>query len=229
MKTIFISATNTNIGKTHTSCMLSDYLNQIGLKTLISKPIETGDNGKTRLDCQIHLEKNKKIHPKLTLEDINFYRYKIPASPFVAQIDNPKAPKIDFKYIAKKISELENKCDILLVEGAGGLLVPIDLEHNMFDLAKYLNAHLLLISSDKLGMINDLLLNKEFLKTKNITTTYVINMLDEKNYNKISKPYIDHLNNISKNTIHNLQKDISKITSEILLFAQDTHFENKYL
>lgn len=188
----------------------------MGIKTIISKPIETGDDGNTILDCQKHHQYNLKIDKTLCLEDINFYRYKLPASPFVAKIY--EHTEIDFNLIAKNLNRLSSKCDVLLIEGAGGLMVPIDQNHNMLDLAMFLKASLLLISGDKLGMLNDLLLNIELLKIRQIPCTYAINLIDEKAYKTISKPYIEYLNTKLTNPIYILQKDISKIASDFLAF-----------
>ncbi|MDO7253231.1 dethiobiotin synthase [Helicobacter cappadocius] len=219
MKSLFITATNTNIGKTYSTHLLADYMNSQGIKTIIAKPIETGDNGNEILDCQRHSQYNLKIDQSLSIEDINFYRYKLPASPFVAKKYENISTEIDFDMIYQKLSNLESKCDVLLIEGAGGLMVPINEEYNMLDLARFLKASMCLISSDKLGMINDLVLNIEFLKSKNIPCIYAINLINEENYNTISKPYIEYLNTKLPNPIYILQKDISKITHDFLSFS----------
>lgn len=216
MKSLFITATNTNIGKTYSTHILADYLNSIGIKTIISKPIETGDDGNTILDCQKHYQYNLKIDRTLRLEDINFYRYKLPASPFVAKIFEPI--EVDFDLISQNLNRLSSKCDVLLIEGAGGLMVPINEHHNMLDLAMFLKASLFLISGDRLGMLNDLLLNIELLKMRQISCIYGINLIDEKAYEAISKPYIEYLNTKLTNPIYILQKDISKIALDFLSF-----------
>lgn len=216
MKSLFITATNTNIGKTYSTHILADYLNSIGIKTIISKPIETGDDGNTILDCQKHYQYNLKIDKTLHLEDINFYRYKLPASPFVAKIFEPI--EVDFDLIAQNLNRLSSKCDVLLIEGAGGLMVPINEHHNMLDLAMFLKASLFLVSGDRLGMLNDLLLNIELLKMRQISCIYGINLIDEKAYETISKPYIEYLNTKLTNPIYILQKDISKIALDFLSF-----------
>lgn len=216
MKSLFITATNTNIGKTYSTHILADYLNSIGIKTIISKPIETGDDGNTILDCQKHYQYNLKIDKTLRLEDINFYRYKLPASPFVAKIFEPI--EVDFDLISQNLNRLSSKCDVLLIEGAGGLMVPINEHHNMLDLAMFLKASLFLVSGDRLGMLNDLLLNIELLKMRQISCIYGINLIDEKAYETISKPYIEYLNTKLTNPIYILQKDISKIALDFLSF-----------
>ncbi|PAF44731.1 dethiobiotin synthase [Helicobacter sp. 11S02596-1] len=227
MKTLFISATGTNIGKTYTAGLLSHYCNQQGIKTLVAKPIETGWVGSSDLvggnstpDAIIHLNAAQKAGIDVGLEDVNFYRYGLPASPFVAQMHQPQAPKVDFEFIAKKIMALQKKCDFVIIEGAGGLLVPIGTGDNMFDLAQYLGSHLLLVSSDRLGMLNDLLLNKAFLDSKGFPCTYAINVRDEESYKEISQPYIEYLNAISQKRIHQLQTDMSLIASEVLSFCK---------
>ncbi|PAF53088.1 dethiobiotin synthase [Helicobacter sp. 13S00482-2] len=219
MKSFFITATNTDVGKTYSAHLLADHMNSQGIKTIIAKPIETGEDGNTILDCEKHHQYNLKIDKTLHMQDINFYRYKLPASPFVASKHESLDKKVDFNFIGKKLSLLSSKCDVLLIEGAGGLMVPIDEQYNMLDLAIFLKSSLFLISADKLGMINNLLLNIEYLKSRKIPCTYAINLIDEKTYNAISKPYIEYLNTKLSNPIHILQKDMPKITSNLLSFS----------
>lgn len=215
MKKLFISATNTDIGKTYCGSILAKYLNSIGIKTLLCKPIETGlgYTSLEKLDCYHHLKQNQEICPELKLQDINFYLYKLPASPYVANIS--ESIKIDFNLIKEKIDYLSSKCDFLIIEGAGGIMVPITSNYNMLDLALFLQSQLLIIIGDKLGMINDLNLNLYFLSQQNISVYYAINLKDLNHYNQISKPYINYLNSIGKN-IFLFQTDLEKLAKKLI-------------
>ncbi|PAF46928.1 dethiobiotin synthase [Helicobacter sp. 12S02634-8] len=221
MKKLFVSATNTHIGKTYASCLLSEFCNQRGIKTIVLKPIETGNQEGVVLDCHIHWEQGKRVLPDLCLEDVNFYRYTLPASPFVAQAAESEALRVDFAYIKQKVDTMAARCDFVIIEGAGGIMVPIDAYSCMIDLAEYLDTHLLLVSGDRLGMINDLLLNREFLTSRGIPTTYALNIRDFVSYQTISKPYIDYLNHTSPDTIYTLQTQLDTIVNAVFCSSKN--------
>ena len=215
---IFISANNTNCGKTYTTLKLIKKFSEIGYKVAVLKPIETGVE-EYPLDGKILLEKAKKYNPllkNLTLNDIVPIRFKLPASPFVAGI-------VDLEKIKKAYKKIKPLCDILLIEGAGGIRVPIRMKKRegrrenefnekwieMWELSKLLDAKLFLVISSKLGMINDFLLNKYFLENKNINFDWTINLFDE-NYFKISHPFMKQFNPLF------IQKDLDKIIKKLL-------------
>lgn len=188
MVNFFITATNTDIGKTYTALHLIRELNALGHSTLACKPIETGVT-KEPHDARLLLEANKKHNKRckdLEIEDICFYQYPLPAAPYVAK-DGP----IEIERIKKKIKKLHKLADVLLIEGAGGLLVPIEREYFMIDLAKDLDAHPILIASSRLGEINTLLLSMEALKHRGMEHSFCINMhRGAKEFPKISRPYL---------------------------------------
>ena len=201
---IFISANNTNKGKTHSTLLLLEYLAKKGYKVGAFKPIETGVEN-IPLDGQKLLNKTKELNPNfkdITINDIVPIRHKLPASPFVSG-------KVDFEKIKASYKKIKPLCDILLIEGAGGLLVPITNSFKMIDFLEFFNAKLLLIISSNLGMINDFLLNKFYLENKNINYTWAINLFDE-SYFTISHPYIKQFNPLF------IQKDLDKIAKKLL-------------
>ena len=201
---IFISANNTNKGKTYSTLLLLEYLAKNGYKVGAFKPIETGveDNP---FDGQKLLKKTKKLNPNfkdITINDIVPIRHKLPASPFVSG-------EVDFEKIKDSYKKIKPLCDILLIEGAGGLLVPITNSFKMIDFLEFFNAKLLLVIGSNLGMINDFLLNKFYLETNNIKYNWAINLFDE-SYFTISHPYIKQFNPLF------IQKDLDKITKKLL-------------
>ncbi|WP_345993544.1 dethiobiotin synthase [Sulfurimonas sp. HSL-1716] len=185
---IFITATNTDIGKTYTTKLLLQAFAERGLKVGVIKPIETGVVDYP-LDGEELLECVKGLNPKLwslEVEDIVPITYPLPAAPFVASGNTP----LDLKKILQKIEEMEAFSDIVLIEGAGGLYVPIDEKTMMIDLIKLLNAKALLVTHCSLGCINDTLLSEKALESANIPYITVFNCKgEEKSFSVVSEPY----------------------------------------
>ncbi len=205
-KRIFISATNTDIGKTYTTKLLIKELSSRGYKVGVIKPIETGVinyplDGKELFDCA------KKYNPKLkdlSLNDIVPIQYKLPAAPIVSS----NFQDIDYKLIDQKIQEIEKLCDILIIEGAGGIMVPLDKKTFMFDIPIRYDAFTILVTHSGLGCINDSLLNIELLKSKNLNFQMLVNEYrDKDSYKKVSKPYFD-LSNINFLSLQNNKDEI---------------------
>jgi len=217
---IFISANNTNSGKTYTTLKLIKAFSQKGYKVGVIKPIETGVTCIPE-DGEILFEEAKKYNSKLrslTINDIVPIQFKLPAAPFVAGV-------VDFEKIISAYDKIKPLCDILLIEGAGGIRVPIKMGNGwmsgwedensefqvveMWELAKIFNAKLFLVISSKLGMINDFLLNKYFLESKNIHYEWAVNLMDE-SYFEITHPFLKQFNPLF------IQKDLDKITKKLL-------------
>lgn len=193
---VFISGTNTNVGKTFITNKISKALMQKNIIVSIAKPIETGVDDIAQ-DCSLHIE-NQSI--KYNVKDICFYQFSLPASPFVADRGNI----IDIDYIKQKLEMLEKNCDILIIEGAGGLFVPIKKDYFMVDLIKDLDAFCLLVCSSKLGCINDILSSRMILDGYKINFASIVNIFDENNFLEISYPYIKLLN---KNFIYQMEEE----------------------
>lgn len=188
-KRIFVTATNTNIGKTYTTKLLLREFASRGLKVGVLKPIETGVVDGYAADAEELLESVKEINPKLwhlEAEDIAPITYEAAAAPFVASNNTP----LDLEKIISKINELEAFCDLVVIEGAGGLYVPIDDKHMMIDLIEKLGAVALLVTHCSLGCINDTLLSKKALEDKNISYAVAFNCMEAgKNFATVSEPY----------------------------------------
>ncbi|MGE4418197.1 MAG: dethiobiotin synthase [Sulfurimonas sp.] len=188
-KRIFVTATNTNIGKTYTTKLLLKEFASKGLSVGVIKPIETGVVDGYAEDAEELLECVKKLNPKLwhlEAEDIAPIMYEMSAAPFVASNNTP----LDIKRIKSKIKELEACCDIIVIEGAGGLYVPIDEEYMMIDLIQKLDAVALLVTHCSLGCINDTLLSKKALEDKKIKHVIAFNSKeDDESFVRVSEPY----------------------------------------
>jgi len=190
MRSLFITATGTNVGKTHTTLKLMETLSAQGHKVGIFKPIETGVV-ETAPDASILLKACQKVNEDfkdLTEQDITAYTFPLPAAPFCADTEQ----HINIQHIIDRHEALAQRCDILLVEGAGGLMVPITKEYMMLNLIKELNAKTLLVTPSRLGCINDTLLSILALRTFNIDFDWCVNLYEDKeNFAEVTQPYYD--------------------------------------
>lgn len=191
-KRIFVTATNTDIGKTYTTKMLLKEFASRGLLVGVIKPIETGVVDGYAADGEALLETLKQVNPKLwslDVEDIVPITYELPAAPFVASKNTP----LDREKIERALQEMEAVCDLVIIEGAGGLYVPVDEETMMLDLIKHFDAKALLVTHCSLGCINDTLLSQKALESKNISYVTAFNCRDnDASFAQVSEPYFLH-------------------------------------
>jgi dethiobiotin synthetase len=211
-RAIFITATNTDIGKTYTTCKLIEELGRRGLRVGVFKPIETGVIEEP-LDGRVLLECAKKTNPSLksfTLRDIVPIQYKLPAAPYVAKAQE----NIDIKSLHVAFAKIANASDIVLIEGAGGLMVPVEKEFFMYDFIKEFDAKVLLVTHGNLGCINDTLLNLHFLKSLHVNYNWCVNLKDNKqHFEEVSLPFYEE----KFGRVYTLQDDIKELVEKLLI------------
>lgn len=208
-KRLFITATNTDIGKTYTTLKLIKSFSDLGCSVGVFKPIETGVES-TALDATTLLHEAKKYNNNLIhlkTSDICPIQLKLPAAPYVA--NNKRA--ISIEHIKEKLHHIEQLCDIVLIEGAGGLMVPINRDCFMIDLAKELDTFTLLVTHTSLGCINDTLLNIELLKRYDLKHEVIFNDRDD-SFDIVSLPYF--MDNFE--TVYRLSSDILPLSKALL-------------
>lgn len=191
-KRIFVTATNTDIGKTYTTKLLLKEFASRGFRVGVLKPIETGVVDGYAPDGEMLLSECVELNSELAslgVKDIVPITYELPAAPFVSSNNS----LLDYKKIDEAIKKIENYCDILIIEGAGGLLVPIDEKTMMIDLISYFKATALLVTHCSLGCINDTLLSKKLLEDRNILHTVAFNCRDSESFSVVSEPYFSHI------------------------------------
>lgn len=206
-KRIFITATNTNIGKTYaTSLLLKEFASQ-GLRVGVFKPIETGVEV-LPLDGTKLFDLAKELNPELSclsIDDIVPYQFRLPAAPYVAKEDQ----KIDTDLLHSKLETIEQYCDVVLIEGAGGLMVPVEEDLFMVDFISAFKTSVLLVCPSRLGSINDTLLSRHLLDSKDIVYTWAINLYeDADDFANVTAPFY-------KNNFLTLQKDIKAIANQL--------------
>jgi len=184
-----VTATNTDIGKTYTTKLLLRSYAARGLRVGVMKPIETGVVDGFCPDGSELLSLARELNPEfkdIQIQDIVPITYELPAAPFVAS--NNKT--LDINSLHVKMQKLEKLCDVLIIEGAGGLYVPVDEKYMMIDLIEEFNASALLVTHCSLGCINDTLLSKKALQDKNIPHIVAFNCKKEdSNFLHVSLPY----------------------------------------
>ena len=187
-KSIFITATNTDVGKTYTTLQLLHACGRAGLRPAVLKPIETGVDP-VAMDGTLLLETAKLYNEALaaySVEEIVPIRFTLPAAPYVAS--GGKA--IDLSVVFERLEELKQISDVVFIEGAGGILVPIDTRQSMLDIAKKADMTLL-VTHDRLGCINDTLLNLALFQQEKLAFQWCINVRDKETYKKITAPYLE--------------------------------------
>ena len=187
-KSIFITATNTDVGKTYAAEKFLRFFTKQGLKVGYFKPCETGVVD-FPLDGSKLLNLTKELNPDFNvgIDDVVPYQFKLAAAPYVAKENT----FISLNYIKEKKRFLEQFCDVLIIEGAGGLMVPLEKDLFIIDLIKELDSEVILITPSNLGCINDTLLSISALKAKNIQFEFYINLYkDTENFEYVSKPFL---------------------------------------
>ena len=152
---IFITGTDTGVGKTMVTAALARHFRSRGLNVGVMKPIETGVDDPDKLGPDAAL-----LRWAAQAEDeeslLSPYRFALAASPH--QAAEEAAAQIDVKTILDAFNELRQEKDVMLVEGAGGLMVPIRGGYLMADLAGQLDLPLMVITRPGLGTLNHTLL-----------------------------------------------------------------------
>lgn len=163
---IAITGTDTGVGKTWVACALARSWSARGLRVRVCKPLETDwpsdgaadetDAGRLRLAAGADQ----------TIEDVCLYRFRDPVAPYVAAASENVL--IDTKRITNHIERLRDGCDVVLVEGAGGLLAPLAPAWTLLDLAAATGAGVLVVVADRLGCLNHALLTERALASEGV-------------------------------------------------------------
>ncbi|HPD30985.1 MAG TPA: dethiobiotin synthase [Phycisphaerae bacterium] len=170
----FITGTDTGVGKTVIAGALAMLLREHNRKVAVFKPVATG----CRRDVRLGLASEDAeflahcAESDATLETINPVRYGGDVAPMIAA-EHTRKP-VDWEAIDQSWCRLRASADWVLVEGAGGLLVPVDPKNNMADLAKRFNLPLIIVARPGLGTINHTLLTIEAARTRGLPISGVV-------------------------------------------------------
>ena len=168
---IFITGTDTGVGKTLVTAALALHLKKRGLAVGVMKPIETGvlparaaQSDTARLRSIIESEE--------TLGAICPYSFALPVAPLAAAQDEERTINLDT--IKKVYRLLSFRYDHMVVEGVGGVHVPVTRSDNVLDLIKQLRLPVVIVGRSALGGINHALLTIEALRRKHISIVALV-------------------------------------------------------
>src|SRR5579875_171203 len=174
-----VSGTDTGVGKTTLTCGRAATLKARGLRIGVMKPAETG--------CEVHegdlapadaIALRHAAGSSAPPELICPYRYALPLAPAAAaELEGRAAPDLD--HIRSAYKSLAANADVMLVEGAGGITVPLTWGTNYADLALALDLELILVVANRLGCINATILSLDYAERRGVVIKgYILNDVD---------------------------------------------------
>jgi len=210
MEGIFVTGTDTGVGKTIVTGLLADFLSKHGYNCVTQKWVETGSKFLSQ-DIKSHLKLMRKNESFFSshLSFMSPYVFKFPSSPHLsARLENKI---IRIEKIKKSYKYLAGKFEFVIVEGAGGVLVPINKKTFLIDIVKRLKLGVVVVVGNKLGAINHTFLTIEALNLRKIKILGIV------------------FNNFLQGENENILKDNAKIVKElskenilgVLSFAKD--------
>lgn len=167
---IFVTGTDTNIGKTLVTAGLAAVMQSLGYKAGVYKPFQSGAVEKNGFLVSPDLAYVKQLD--FYVETLSTYLLKPPTAPYIAaEIDGVK---MSLATVSREFQTLKQNCETVIVEGAGGLMVPVTKETTMADVAKMLDIPVLIVARPDLGTINHTLLTINQAKSSGLDIAGVI-------------------------------------------------------
>lgn len=179
MSVLFVTGIDTDIGKTYATGLLAKALMQQGVNVITQKLVQTGISKQADGELGIAddiLSHRQLMQMPLQLCDLDFttcpYRYEKPASPHLsAALANQP---LNINVITDATKALQADYEMVLLEGAGGLLVPINEQLLTLDYIAERGYPIVLVTSGRLGSINHTLLSLEAIKSRGLMIHSVI-------------------------------------------------------
>ncbi len=156
LRKLFVAGTDTDVGKTYAASLVARYLRQSGRRVGVYKPVASGcieRDGKLIAEDAIALW--EAAGKPRTLEEVCPQRFRQPLAPPEAAAAEGKS--VDATLLRAGAASWEQDCDVLIIEGAGGLFSPLADGVLNIDLARQLEAVIILVTANRLGMIHQVL------------------------------------------------------------------------
>ncbi len=172
-----ITGTDTSVGKTTFGCALGFAFNARGMRVGVMKPAETGcsELPDGTLDPADARALAHSAACTIELKTIAPFRYRSPLAP-AAAADMDGIPAPDFAKLAECFRSIESVSDVVLVEGAGGISVPITWERNFSDLAWLLDLETIVVIGNRLGCLNAAMLTLNYAASRGLKIAgYILN------------------------------------------------------
>lgn len=152
---IFITGTDTGVGKTLLTGLLLHHLRREGMPALAMKPFCSGGTADVELLQMVQ-------DGELTFREINPFYFSEPIAPLVAA--RRRGRRIGLDSVLGAIQAIARRSPCLLIEGSGGLLVPLGEDYTVADLIAKLDCEVVIVSRNRLGTVNHTLLTAEALQ-----------------------------------------------------------------
>ncbi|MEA2012029.1 MAG: dethiobiotin synthase [Verrucomicrobiota bacterium] len=172
MPTVFITGIDTNVGKSYATGLLAAYLQNTGKSVITQKISQTGCKESSE-DIDIHRQ-----IMEIPLQNVDKtgltcpYIFEFPASPHLsASLENKQ---IDVSKIALATSKLQSQYEYVIIEGVGGLCVPLTRDLLLLDYVTEKNYPIIIVTSAKLGSINHTLMTLEIAASRGISVQGMI-------------------------------------------------------
>jgi len=196
LKHLFITGTDTDVGKTFVTAGIAGALKKMGKDVGIMKPFAAGSPQKIGYKSEDVQFLAKAAQVNDAEELVNPYFFEISASPFTATKN--LGIKFDVKTVLDSFKQLSSIHDILLVEGIGGVMTPILKDYFVTNLIKEMNLETIIITSSRIGTVNHTIMTCKMCQDFGIKIRgIIINILDSNGYPiNILKRDLEELTNI---------------------------------
>ena len=166
-KIIFVTGTDTGVGKTLLTASLVYHLRQKGIDALGMKPFCSGRRQDVKVIQSVQ-------DARLSDEEINPFYFSEPVAPLVAT--RKSRQKTPLEQVVQHVHWVADKCERLVVEGSGGLMVPLGEGYTVADLIESLGCAAVVVARNKLGTINHSLLTIRELQSRGLPSLKVVLM-----------------------------------------------------
>ncbi len=170
---LLVTGTDTGIGKTLIAGAIADWFRRQGKRVAVCKPAGSGcvrrREGLVSADAEFLAHCADASHP---LDVICPVRYAEPLAPAIAA-ERAKEP-LDWTAIDRSIAAMSKDADVMVVEGVGGLMVPMDANHTFLDVAAWLKLPAVVVARPNLGTINHTLLTVDALRDVGVKVAGVV-------------------------------------------------------
>jgi dethiobiotin synthetase len=173
-KGYFITGTDTGVGKTLASCALLHAFNAVGRTAVAMKPVVAGREDGKWMDVEMLAAASAVVPAR---HHMNPYALDPAIAPHIAARD--MGIKIDIGVIRDSLHALQRSADLVIVEGAGGFLVPLNEHEGGDDMALALNLPVILVVGMRLGCLNHALLTARAVRETGLTLSgWIANRID---------------------------------------------------
>ena len=206
-----VTGTDTGVGKTFVTVGLIKAARLAGIDCIGMKPIAAGDNDDTRaiMAAQQGCEPAHLINP---------FWYRTPVAPYTAAMIENRP--VDLTAIRKAYQEVASRHRTVLVEGAGGFLVPILASYDFRDLAKELGLSVIVVAANRLGVINHTRMTVESIRNAGLECSAVIlnHPPGPEDLSQLTNQnLLEHLLNVPVFRVETDQSDLSELLKQLAL------------